>query len=250
MISIETIGLTKYFFSKREKISAIKNINFNVKESEIFGIIGPNEAGKTTLLKILSTLILPTKGTAFVNGYEIIKEPIKVKSSIGLITGDERSFYWRLSGKQNLEFFAAFYNIPEGLSKKTIENLLSLLQINNPDQRLGEYSAGMKQRLGIARSLLHNPPVLLMDEPTKSLDPGAASEIRTFIKQNLAEKQKKAIILATHNMYEAEQICDRIGLISKGEMFSYGTLEELRKKAGLPKKSNLEQIYEKNISLY
>lgn len=228
---IRVIELTKYF----KNICVLNEVNFEVKQGEIFGIIGPNGAGKTTLLKILSTLILPTKGTAHINGYDIVKEQIKVKVSIGLVTGDERSFYWRLTGRKNLEFFATFYNIPKKLAKERIDYLTDLIKIENIDKRVGEYSSGMKQRLGIARSLLHNPPVLLMDEPTKSLDPGSSFELRLFLKEHLSKKEGKTIIIATHNLNEAKQICDNVCLLNQGKMFN------------LPRDGDLEGIYNKFV---
>lgn len=238
---IETIGITKYF----PKTTALKEINLQVKEGEIFCLLGPNGSGKTTLLKILATLILPTKGTAYINGFEIISQPMAVKASIGLVTGEERSFYWRLTGRENLKFYAALYNLMPGIAKDRINYLLNLLKIESPDKRVGEYSAGMRQRLGIARGLLHNPSVLLMDEPTKSLDPGIMHELWTFIKDCLGKKEKKAVIITTHNLYEAGQVCDRLGILRNGELISSGTIEELKTKAGLPPAASLEDIYRK-----
>lgn len=228
---IRVVELTKCF----KNICVLNEVSFEVKQGEIFGIIGPNGAGKTTLLKILSTLILPTKGTAHINGYDIVKEQIKVKVSIGLVTGDERSFYWRLTGRKNLEFFATFYNIPKKLAKERIDYLTDLIKIENIDKRVAEYSSGMKQRLGIARSLLHNPPVLLMDEPTKSLDPGNAYDLRLFMKEDLSKKEGKTIIIATHNLNEAKQICDNVCLLNQGKMFN------------LPRDGDLEEIYNKFV---
>ena len=166
-----------------------------------------------------------------------------VKASIGLVTGEERSFYWRLTGRENLEFYATLYNLRPGIAKDRINYLLNLLKIESPDRRVGEYSAGMRQRIGIARGLLHNPSVLLMDEPTKSLDPGITHELWTFIKDCLAKKEKKAIIITTHNLHEASQICDRLGILRNGELISSGTIEELKTKAGLPSTSSLEDVY-------
>ena len=236
---IETINLTKYF----PKTTALKEINLHVKEGEIFCLLGPNGSGKTTLLKILATLILPTGGTAYINGFEIISQPMAVKASIGLVTGEERSFYWRLTGRENLEFYATLYNLRQRTAKDRINYLINLLKIESPDKRVGEYSAGMRQRLGIVRGLLHNPSVLLMDEPTKSLDPGITHELWTFIKDCLAKKEKKAIIITTHNLHEASQICDRLGILRNGELISSGTIEELKTKAGLPSTSSLEDVY-------
>lgn len=236
---IEIIGITKHF----PKTTALKEINLQVKEGEIFCLLGPNGSGKTTLLKILATLILPAGGTAYINGFEIISQPMAVRASIGLVTGEERSFYWRLTGRENLKFYATLYNLRQRTAKDRINYLINLLKIESPDRRVGEYSAGMRQRLGIARGLLHDPSVLLMDEPTKSLDPGITHELWTFIKDCLGKKEKKAIIITTHNLHEAGQIGDRLGILRNGELISSGTIEELKTKAGLPPTASLEDIY-------
>lgn len=254
---IETVDLTKYFvsqtnlrnalsqfFTKKGKATlAIERINFKVKAGEVFGLIGPNGAGKTTILKILSTLVWPTKGTAYINGYDILTQSERVKSSVGLISGDERSFYWRLTSRQNLEFYAAFYNIPPRDAKPMVNSLMELLQIEAPDKRVGEYSTGMRHRLSIARSLLSNPPILLMDEPTKSLDPTSAHQLRLFIKETLCGKQNKGVVIATHNLAEATEICDRIGIINQGRLLALGNVEELRTRAGVPREASLEEVY-------
>ena len=248
---LEVINLTKYFKSptrlremfsrKPESVRAVAEVSFQVKAGRIFGLIGPNGAGKTTLLKILATLIIPDSGTALIKGSDILKDPSQVRFSFGLITGEERSFYWRLTGRQNLEFFAAFYNLSEAAASERIKYLIDLLEIETPDQRVGEYSTGMKQRLGIARSLLHDPPVLLMDEPTKSLDPGSVQKLRILIKEELCQKQKKSIILATHNLAEAEQICDQIGIMCQGKMV------KIVDRNSIQVRGDLEKIYNQSV---
>ncbi len=253
---VEANGLTKYFFpritlgktlrymfGRKDSIAVLEDVTFAMKKGEIFGLIGPNGAGKTTLLKILATLILPSKGSVRVSGHEAVAESVAVRQCIGLVSGEERSFYWRISGRENLMFFAAFYNISTKLAQKRIEELIKLLEISAPDRMVGEYSSGMKQRLALARGLLHDPPVLLMDEPTKSLDPGNAEKIRNIVKDRLCLKEKKTIIWATHNLQEAETVCDRIGLINHGRLIAVGAMEELRMKAGLGKTASLEEIY-------
>lgn len=253
---VEADGLSKYFspritlvktfrhmFGGRDAIVALDDVTFTMKKGEIFGLIGPNGAGKTTLLKILATLILPSKGRVLVGGHEVAAESIAVRKCIGLVSGEERSFYWRISGRKNLEFFATFYNLTKKLARDRIDNLIELLEIEAPDRMVGKYSSGMKQRLSLARGLLHDPPVLLMDEPTKSLDPGGAEKIRKIVKEHLCLKEKKTIIWATHNLREAETVCDRIGLINHGKLVAVGTMDELRGKAGLGKTASLEEIY-------
>lgn len=166
---------------------------------------------------MLANLILPTSGTAYVNGYDIIKDEIKVKSSIGFVGGDERFFYWRLTGRQNLEFYSAFYNIPSKQAKNRINELIEFLQIDYPDKSVGEYSTGMKQHLNIARALLHNPPILLMDEPTKSLDPQTTKKLRFFSRKNYRKNRAKQYFLP-HNLEEANSISARIGRMENGKL--------------------------------
>jgi ABC-2 type transport system ATP-binding protein len=239
--AIETANLTKEFvqanslFSsflcpcKRKKITlAVDSVNLQVKRGELFGLLGPNGAGKTTLIKILCCLILPARGTAKIAGYDILKEEEKVKASIGLVSGDERSFYWRLTGRQNLQFFASLYNLSRSYSKSRIEELLDLVGIKEPGKRFQEYSAGIKQRFAIAKSLLHNPEVLFMDEPTKSLDPGTAQKLLEFVKEKLVRQENKTIFFASHNLAEAEYFADRLAIMEKGKIASCGTPEELK----------------------
>jgi len=255
--AIETFNLTKKFIPTRgfadllhpfvkKEVTALDNVSIKIKKGELFGILGPNGAGKTTLIKILCTLILPTTGTAYVNGYDIVKEEEKVKASIGLITGEERSFYWRLTGRQNLFFFASLHNFSSSEAQKRINNVLNFVGIEDKaDDKFHSYSTGMKQRMAIARGLLNDPPILFMDEPTRSLDPGTAQNLREFIKERLVKEQGKTVFLSTHHFEEAEQLCDRIAVINKGRIKAYGTLSQLRDMIG---KREIYVIKVKNLS--
>ncbi|MFA6358396.1 MAG: ABC transporter ATP-binding protein [Candidatus Omnitrophota bacterium] len=239
--AIKTVGLTKIFSqnnlpkfllgrSKGVEVNlAVNNINLQINRGQVFGLIGPNGAGKSTLMRMLCCLILPSKGSAQVAGYDILREERQIKSSIGLVGGEERSFYWRLTGRQNLDFFASLYNIPAQKAKLKIDSLLDLLEIENPDKKFQEYSTGTKQRLAISRSLLNDPKILFMDEPTKSLDVWCAQKLRSFIKDKLVKQQKVTVFLATHNLEEAEYLCDRTALMVNGEIRSCGLMEDIRK---------------------
>jgi ABC-2 type transport system ATP-binding protein len=199
-------------FRKAEVVQALRSVDLTIREGEIFGLLGPNGAGKTTLLKILSCLVLPDAGTAVIGGYETGREQ-QVKPLIGLVHSDERSFYWRLTGRQNMRFFATLYNVPrESREERVDELLLKVDMVEAADRPFSDYSSGMKQRMSIARSLLHDPPILLMDEPTRSLDPAAALSLRRFIQEELSGRDHKTIVLATHNLHEAEALCSRIAL--------------------------------------
>jgi len=234
--AIETNNLTKYFisgsflnpFKKNQIIKAVDNLNITIEESKVFGLLGPNGAGKTTLIKLLCCLILPDQGNAFLAGYDILKESQKIKSIIGLVNGDERSFYWRLTGRQNLEFFATLYNLRKCEIGSRIKELENLLKINNLNQRFMEYSTGTKHRLAIARGLLHDPKIIFMDEPTRSLDPNASFNLRKLIKETLVGKLKKTVFFTTHQTKEAEELADYIAIMDKGEIKIFGTLAELK----------------------
>ncbi len=221
--------LVKHPFRRAERIHALRGVDFQVSEGEIFGLLGPNGAGKTTLLKILSCLILPDSGRAVVGGEDTAHEA-KVKPKIGLVHSDERSFYWRLSGRENLRFFACLYDVPRKRTAGRIDELLRRVDlVEAADQRFSDYSSGMKQRLAIARALLHDPPILFMDEPTKSLDPQSAMNLRAFVMDELKNKDGKTILLATHNLHEAEVLCDRVAILVKGRVRQVGSVADVRR---------------------
>jgi ABC-2 type transport system ATP-binding protein len=240
--AVEASGLEKTFFKKRSirslvlhpfrrpgRVEALRGVDLQVREGEIFGLLGPNGAGKTTLLKILSCLVIPDGGRAVVGGHETRREYL-VKKRIGLVHSDERSFYWRLSARENLRFFARLYDVPGERIKGRIEELLQRVDLlEAADRPFSDYSSGMKQRVAIARSLLHDPPILLMDEPTRSLDPVSSLSLRKFILDELSQRDGKTILLATHNLREAEAISDRIAILVKGKVRQLGTVREIRK---------------------
>ncbi len=241
---LETHNLTKEFIRRKglssprnplEKkvFTAVRDINLSVERGEIFGLLGPNGAGKTTLTKMLCTLILPSRGTAAVCGFNLAKQQGKVKSKIALISSEERTFYWRLTGRQNLDFFAALHGIPKKLAARRIVEVLEIVEMTDAaDRRFQEYSTGMKQRMGLARGLLADPEIFFMDEPTKGLDPIATWHLHEFIRGTLAAAGK-TVIVATHHLAEAEQICDRIGIMIAGEMLASGPVKELTGDASL-----------------
>ena len=211
-----------------EEVTALAGISLEVAEGELFGLLGPNGAGKTTMMKILSTLVLPNSGRATIFGRDVVREEAEARRMVGLITADERSFYWRLTGRQNLLFFAALYQIPRREAEKRVGDLLELLDLANAaGQRFQTYSTGMRQKMAIARGLLANPRVLLVDEPTRSLDPVSAQTVREFLKEKIA-RTGCTVLLATHQMGEAEQLCDRVAVLDHGRILAMGTIRELR----------------------
>ncbi len=238
MYAIEAIDLHKTYITKRgfirrriEKVKALKGVSFNVRKAEVFGLLGPNGAGKTTTVKILATLLLPDKGTAKVMGYDVVNEPQKVREIIGVSLSVERGFFWKLTGYENLKYFGLL----RGLKGAELENrirylmdLLGLKQLGGYTKFYEEYSLGMKARLSIARALLHDPEVLMLDEPTLGLDPHSARAIRDLLVK-LARDEKKAVLMTSHNMFEVEMICDRVAIIDKGKIIAMGTVPELKR---------------------
>lgn len=253
MFAIETIQLKKYFTSDKKLlfenwlrkkrtplvIRAVDEVNLAIEKSRIFCLLGPNGAGKTTLIKVLCCLILPDGGRALINGLDVIKNERKIKSQIGLLTSNERSFYWRLTGRQNLEFFAALYDIPAKKVNSKIDELADILGIDELDRPFQEYSTGARHKLALARSLINDAEILFMDEPTKSLDPTAAAHLRNTIK-DLAHKYKKTVFLTTHNTQEAEFLADVIAVMDKGAIKFCGSLDELKARGA---SKNLEEVF-------
>src|SRR5215212_8748990 len=209
-------------------VEAVRGVTFGIERGELFGLLGPNGAGKTTTIKMLITLLLPTSGTARVLGYDVVDDPREVRKRIGYVFGGERGVSARLSGYVNLRYFAELYGVPPKEIRPRIESLLELVGLKGREQERTEgYSRGMKQRLHIARGLLHDPPVVFLDEPTIGLDPVGARELRATI-ASLASAGK-TILLTTHYMFEADALCDRIAVISKGEIVAEGTPGDLKR---------------------
>jgi len=244
--AIRTEGLSKIYVKRRslrelargpfapaETVRGLSEVTLEIRRGEIFGLLGPNGAGKTTLLKILSGLILPTGGRAEVEGHDLGTEERAVKRAIGFVTSDERSFYWRLSGEENLIFFARLYGLAAEEARQRVRDLCEAMDLGGVAARqFMSYSSGMKQRLAICRALLHDPPVLCLDEPTRSLDPIAAKHLRRFVSERLHKGQGKTVLLATHNLAEAEEMCGRLVVLDRGRVVRQGRLEEIT--SGLP----------------
>jgi ABC-2 type transport system ATP-binding protein len=209
--------------------AALRDVSFDVHEGEIFGLIGPNGAGKTTLTKIIATLIQPNTGTVTVKGFDSVRESAALRRVIGLAAAEERSFYWRLTLEQNLMFFARLYSIPERKARARVSELLAQLDLEgSARQRFGQLSTGNKQRMAIARALLNEPPILLLDEPTRSLDPLAASRMRSFIGSLAKKDPPVTILLTSHNLNEIEELCRRIAIISHGRIRELDTPDHIR----------------------
>jgi ABC-2 type transport system ATP-binding protein len=209
-------------------VEAVRGVSFEIGEGELFGLLGPNGAGKTTTIKMLITLLLPTSGTASVLGHDVVKDAREVRRRIGYVFGGDRGLYDRLSGLDNLRYFAELYGVPARDQKRRIAELLELVGLAGREgERVEGYSRGMRQRLHIARGLIHDPPVLFLDEPTIGVDPVGARDLRATIAQ--LTTAGKTILLTTHYMFEADALCDRISVISKGKIVATGSPEELKR---------------------
>ncbi|OFW58049.1 MAG: hypothetical protein A2Y75_12400 [Candidatus Solincola sediminis] len=202
-------------------------MSFDVRRGSIFGLLGTNGAGKTTLIKIAYNLLLPTSGSVLVLGANPMQQGIKIRRRMGMVNSEERSFYWRLSGRHNLEFFSSLHGLNHSFAAKRIDELGELLDMDYLDVPFSDYSSGMRQKAAIARALLHDPEVLLMDEPTRSLSPEAAYPLQDFIRKELVAERGKAVLLATQDMAEAERLCEDVAIIDKGNMVFLGALNEL-----------------------
>ncbi len=249
--AIETINLTKKFKStlpngggflrrKAVTVNAVDGINLTVKKGELFGLLGPNGAGKTTLVKMLCTLLPPDEGTALINGFDIVKQQMQVKRSLGtLFSVGERGFFWRLNGYRNLEFFAAIYNVPRQKRRERILEVMKLVGLENDTfQIFQKYSGGMKRKLALARTLLPDPPIIMLDEPTTGLDAISSRTIRDFVQQTVRETGK-TVLYTTHYIEEAAQICTKIGILKQGRIVAYDTPEALKAKIKKDEQINL-----------
>jgi ABC-2 type transport system ATP-binding protein len=212
----------------KSPVTAVDSVTLAVARGELFGLLGPNGAGKTTLVKILCTLILPSSGSASIAGSDL-KNERNIRAMTGLVVSDERSFYWRLSVKRNLDFFAAMQGLYGSNARSRIDTVLRDVGLfDRANQRFSDLSSGMRQRLAVARALLHRPRLLFLDEPTRSLDPAAKSQIHDLILR-VREQQELTVFLITHDLAEAEKLCDRIALMHKAQIRGVGRPAELRR---------------------
>ena len=214
---------------KQGTIRALDGVSFGLRRGRVFGLLGTNGAGKTTLIKICYNLLVPTSGSVQVLGEDPLHHGRRIRGRMGMVNSEERSFYWRLSGRRNLEFFAALQDMDRGAASRRIGELAELLgmseYLNVP---FSDYSSGMRQKTAVARALLHDPQVLLMDEPTRSLSPDAAYPLQDLIRTELAAARGKTVMVATQDMDEAERLCEDVALLHRGRLLYLGTLAGLQ----------------------
>lgn len=236
-----TLGMTK-----KKVIEALKGVSFSIDEGEILGLLGPNGAGKTTTIKILTTLLAPTSGEAKIFGRNCFGEERFIRDKINFIFGGERGLYWRLSAYENLQYFGDIYKIPGKVLKERIPKLIKMVNLEGREhEKVEGFSKGMKQRLQIARGLINDPKILFLDEPTIGLDPVGAKDLRNIILK--LKEEGKTILLTTHYMYEADELCDRIAIINNGEVIDIGTSRELKQRHINDVNGSLEDVYIKLV---
>jgi ABC-2 type transport system ATP-binding protein len=218
--------------SSASDVEAVKGISFHIERGELFGLLGPNGAGKTTTIKMLITLLLPTSGTASVAGHDVVKDVREVRRRIGYVFGGDRGLYERLNARDNLRYFGELYGVPPALQARRIGELLEMVGLaDRQKERVEGYSRGMRQRLHIARGLLHDPEVLFLDEPSIGIDPVGARELRDTVRNLIAVE--KTVLLTTHYMFEADELCDRIAVIREGEIVAEGTPAQLKERVSV-----------------
>ena len=242
--------LSKTFISKERKkghkekkpVLALRDVSLEIEDAEIFGLLGPNGAGKTTLIKCLTTLLLPSSGSASINGYDVLKEEDMVRASIGCMLMGDRGLYWKLTGRENLDYFGALYHVPREIRRKRIEDLISLLKLSDfVDRTVETYSAGQRMILAFAKALVNDAPILILDEPTVTMDVPTARELRHIVKE--LNRQGKTIVYTTHLMHEAEELCDRVAIIDHGAIIALGTTPDLKASISTEDIVELEGIF-------
>jgi ABC-2 type transport system ATP-binding protein len=236
MNAIEVHHLSKEFdkpedwlkLARVTPVTAVSDVSLTIPEGELFGLLGPNGAGKTTLVKMLCTLILPSSGSAKIAGHDLADAGV-IRAAVGLVVSDDRNFYWRLSARRNLAFFAAMHGLYGRAAAERVEQVLADVDLLDvAERRFGQFSSGMKQRLAIARSLLHRPRILFLDEPSRSLDPTATHRLHSLIRRLMAE-QAMTVFLITHDLAEAEALCNRVAFMHKGQIQATGSPAEMRR---------------------
>lgn len=232
---LEIKNVTKIF----KDVKAVSGLSFNVNEGEIVGLLGENGAGKTTTLRMISTMLKPSEGTITVNGYDSVEDSEKVRGEIGILFGGEVGIYDRLSARENMRYFGRLYGMTEEEIDNKIDELTEELKMEEYiDRKAGKFSRGMKQKVSIARAIIHSPSVMLFDEPSTGLDVSAARVIHEFILK--CKSENKIILLSSHSMTEVEKLCDRVVIIHKGVLVEEGTIQQLKRKYN---NDDLEEVF-------
>lgn len=223
---IEIQEVTKQFKDKKTYVTALKHVSFTIKKGQVVGILGENGAGKTTLLRIVATLLQPTEGHVKVGGFDTVKNPNEIKQKMGVLFGGETGLYDRLTARENLVYFASLYGLSKHETKVRIDELAKMFGMKDYlDRKVGGFSKGMRQKVAIARTLIHNPEIILFDEPTTGLDITSSNVFRQLVHR--LKQEGKTILFSSHIMEEVSMLCDSVAMIHKGELVHHGNLEEL-----------------------
>jgi ABC-2 type transport system ATP-binding protein len=216
------------FKSEEKKVEALKGVSLEIRPGEIFGLLGPNGAGKTTLIKCLTTLLLPSAGEAWVNGYQLTKNDNQIRATVGCMLMGERGLYWKLTARENLNFFGALYHLSRAGRRQRTEAVIERLNLGEiADRTVETYSSGQRMKLAFAKALINDAPLLILDEPTTTLDVPSARELRGVVRE-LNQKEGKTVIYTTHIMAEAETLCERVAIVDRGQVLALGTVPELK----------------------
>lgn len=234
--AVEVAGLRREFKTRTKRngkngkyLVALDDVHLNIRQGELFGLLGPNGAGKTTLIKILSTLLLPTSGTALVDGLDVARQPEKIRERINMVSGGEHSGYGILTVREHLWLFSQLYGVPTRVARERIDRLLTILGLDqSAGEKIAGLSTGMRQKMNLIRGFVCDPKILFLDEPTLGLDVQVAREVRTVVRDWLADAPEKTILLTTHYMAEAEALCDRVAIIDHGRVMVCDTPENLK----------------------
>ena len=231
-------------FRPRRLFQALTSVNLEIERGDRIAVLGPNGAGKTTLLKLIGGLLLPTEGEIVVNGHDTLRHNNAARKSVGFVMNEERSFFWRLTGMQNLEFFAVLDNLSGADVRERSEQLIRFVGLEqHADKPVSTYSSGMKQRLALARGLISEPEVLILDEPTRTLDPVACEDLIDLILDRLHKGSRKTLLIATHRLEEVAKLCDKVMLISNGQVRAFDRISDLTRQG-----INLADYYRHNLS--
>ena len=235
---IDVKNLTK----KYGDVAAVDHVTYSIEKSEIFGLLGPNGAGKTTTILMFLGLIRPTEGTAVVNGADIIQNPLLARKNVGLLP-ENVGFYPNLTAKQNLSFYAELAEVPKETAASRVEKLLGLVGLSeNREAKVSTFSRGMRQRLGIAQSLVRDPKILIFDEPTQGIDPEGTRDMRELIRL-LSKEQGKTVIFTTHLLHEINRLCDRVAIMKQGAVIALGTIPDLRSQINAQEGEDFEEVF-------
>jgi ABC-2 type transport system ATP-binding protein len=229
------------FNSEDKQVEALKGVSLEVRPGELFGLLGPNGAGKTTLIKCLTTLLLPTSGAAWMNGYQLTRQDNLIRASVGCMLMGERGLYWKLTGRENLEFFGALYHLSPAARRRRAGEVIDRLKLNDiADRSVETYSSGQKMKLAFAKALINDAPLLILDEPTNTLDVPSARELRAVVRELNGEG--RTVIYTTHIMSEAETLCGRVAIVDHGQVLALGTVGELKESLGREEVTRIEGV--------